>query len=177
MEKLNDEKSLQVLEEMHEFAHNPPQKSEEVKFINKSPLEKVEKDIAQFTSDILDIYRKDVETSDKVNKTIQERLELDEKDGGFSNNQLIALQTNLNTTMNDKLSKTLGPIFTLMTEKQRNEYAAKQAEQKQQAAVNVNIGTNNETMRTVNESTTPEILQGMQSLNAFLNYFQKKEQN
>lgn len=172
MEELNN---LATLEKMNELSISPSIESEEAKKLEVSPLEKVEGDIAHFTSDILSIYKKDVETSNAINEQIQARLELDEKSGGFTNNQLIALQTNYNTVMNDKLSKTLGPIFTLMTEKQRNEYTAKQAEAKQQAAVNINVGAGNDAnIRTLNEASDSKILQGMTGLNAFLNYFQKQ---
>lgn len=175
MEQLTDEKALMTLEKMNELAINPPADSEAVKKLELSPLEKVEGDIANFTSDILSIYRTDVETSNAINDKIQQRLQLEEKDGGFTNNQLIALQTNYNTVMNDKLSKTLGPIFTLMTEKQRNEYATKQAEAKQQAAVNINVGAGTDAnIRALNEGADSKVLQGMTGLNAFLNYFQKQ---
>ena len=175
MEKLTDEQAMETLEKMNELAITPPADSEAVKQLELSPLEKVEGDIANFTSDILSIYRTDVETSNAINDKIQQRLQLEEKDGGFTNNQLIALQTNYNTVMNDKLSKTLGPIFTLMTEKQRNEYATKQAEVKQQAAVNINVGAGTDAnLRALNEGADSKVLQGMTGLNAFLNYFQKQ---
>lgn len=175
MEKLTDEQAMVTLEKMNELAITPPADSEAVKQLELSPLEKVEGDIANFTSDILSIYRTDVETSNAINDKIQQRLQLEEKDGGFTNNQLIALQTNYNTVMNDKLSKTLGPIFTLMTEKQRNEYATKQAEVKQQAAVNINVGAGTDAnLRALNEGADSKVLQGMTGLNAFLNYFQKQ---
>lgn len=175
MEQLTDEKALVTLEKMNELAITPPADSEAVKQLELSPLEKVEGDIANFTSDILSIYRTDVETSNAINDKIQQRLQLEEKDGGFTNNQLIALQTNYNTVMNDKLSKTLGPIFTLMTEKQRNEYATKQAEAKQQAAVNINVGAGTDAnIRALNEGADSKVLQGMTGLNAFLNYFQRQ---
>ena len=175
MEQLTDEQAMVTLEKMNELAITPPADSEAVKQLELSPLEKVEGDIANFTSDILSIYRTDVETSNAINDKIQQRLQLEEKDGGFTNNQLIALQTNYNTVMNDKLSKTLGPIFTLMTEKQRNEYATKQAEAKQQAAVNINVGAGADAnIRALNEGADSKVLQGMTGLNAFLNYFQRQ---
>lgn len=175
MDELTNEQQIAVLEKMNELAVNPPADSEVAKQLEASPLEKVEGDIANFTSDILSIYKKDVETSNVINERIQQRLALEEKDGGFTNNQLIALQTNYNTVMNDKLSKTLGPIFTLMTEKQRNEYATKQAEAKQQAAVNINVGAGADAnIRSLNEGVDSKVLQGMTGLNAFLNYFQKQ---
>lgn len=175
MEQLTNEQAMETLEKMNELAINPPADSEAVKQLELSPLEKVEGDIANFTSDILSIYRTDVETSNAINDKIQQRLQLEEKDGGFTNNQLIALQTNYNTVMNDKLSKTLGPIFTLMTEKQRNEYATKQAEAKQQAAVNINVGAGADAnIRALNEGADSKVLQGMTGLNAFLNYFQRQ---
>lgn len=166
-------KEIAVLEKMNELAVNPPTDIEESKI--KSPLEKVEGDIAKFSSDILDIYRKDVETSDKINEKIQAQLELDEKDGGFSNAQLIALRTNYSTTLNEQLNRTMGPMFQLMTAKQQNEYAAKQAEAKQQAAVQVNVGTgqSTESMKQLNESVTSDVLVGMSNLNSFLNAFKK----
>lgn len=175
MEELTNEQQIAVLEKMNELAVNPPADSEVAKQLEASPLEKVEGDIANFTSDILAIYKKDVETSNAINDKIQQRLALEEKEGGFTNNQLIALQTNYNTVMNDKLSKTLGPIFTLMTEKQRNEYATKQSEAKQQAAVNINVGAGADAnIRSLNEGVDSKVLQGMTGLNAFLNYFQKQ---
>ena len=62
-----------------------------------------------------------------------------------------------------------------MTEKQRNEYATKQAEAKQQAAVNINVGAGTDAnIRALNEGADSKVLQGMTGLNAFLNYFQKQ---
>ena len=91
--------TMEQVEKMNELAITPPADSEAVKQLELSPLEKVEGDIANFTSDVLSIYRTDVETSNAINDKIQQRLQLEEKDGGFTNNQLIALQTNYNTVM------------------------------------------------------------------------------
>ena len=77
MEQLTDEKALATLEKMNELAINPPADSEAVKQLELSPLEKVEGDIANFTSDILSIYRTDVETSKAINDKIQQRIQLE----------------------------------------------------------------------------------------------------
>lgn len=166
---------MQVLENMNALAVNPPTDVELAKV--KEPLERVEDDLSKFTSDILDIVRTDVQTQRKIDKAIENRLDLDEKDGGFTNNQLIAVQLNYNTNLNDRISKVLGPTFQLMTAKQQAIYAAKAAESKNP---NITINTanmGNDQMRQVNEAVTPEVLQGLTAFNNLISRFSQQKKD
>ena len=80
--------------------------------------------------------------------------------------------------MNDRVSKVLGPTFTLMTEEVKAEIAARTAEkQQQQSQVNIAIGGNTspEQMRSLNETVgggnrdeAQSILQGAFMFQQFL---------
>lgn len=144
--------------------------------LHKTPLQDVEESLGSFTKHTFEIVKDEYDFQKAIESEIQARLQLDPKDGGFNSKELIALHTNNSVNLNDRISKILGPTFTLMTEEVRAEINARaQVEKQQQASVNINVGTPdnmrmaNETCGNGNKDNTQAILQGFTQLFNIIN--------
>lgn len=171
----NVDENIKVLEEMNALASVSSDAVQAAK-LNDSPVRDVENSLGSFTRHTFEIINDEYDFQKCIEAEIQARLQLEAKDGGFTSKELIALHTNNSVNLNDRISKVLGPTFTLMTEEVKAEIAARTAEkQQQQAQVNVNIGSSPEQMKQLNESVgggnrdeTQAILQGAFMLQNFL---------
>lgn len=138
--------------------------------LKPNPLEDVENELSVFTKKSFEnILDAEYAFQNKIQKTISSRLDLDEKEGGFSNRELVALHTENAATLNDRISKVLGPTFTLMTQEHTAQIQAKASIEKQKvesASVNVQInnGNNDPTASRLNEDVGQQVLQGMFAL-------------
>lgn len=145
--------------------------------LSKTPIQDVEESLGSFTKHTFEIVKDEYEFQKSIESEIQARLQLDPKDGGFTSKELIALHTNNSVNLNDRISKILGPTFTLMTEEVRAEINARTSLEKQQAAVNINLGSAspdnmriaNETCGNGNKDDTQAILQGLNQLFNIIN--------
>ena len=134
----------------------------------ESPTDRVEEKLSDFVTDVFKATNKDLEFNEKVKAEIVSRL------GSFNDNQLIALFSNTNVNLNDKISKTIGPTFQLMTATKQAEIAEVGRQQNQQAAVNVNIGGNSN-MKGTNESAPQEVIQGLDTLYKLISVMGQKD--
>ena len=145
------DKAITELQTLEKLAAVPSQSAASAK-LNESPIRDVEKSLGDFTKHTFEIINKEYQFQETIEAEIAARLQLDAKDGGFTAKELIALHTNNSVNLNDRVSKVLGPTFTLMTEEVKAEIAARTAEkQQQQAQVNIAIGGN----------TSPEQMKGL----------------
>lgn len=171
----NVDENIEVLEEMNQLASVPSEAAKAAR-LNESPVRDVENSLGSFTRHTFEIINDEYDFQKSIEAEIQARLQLEAKDGGFTSKELIALHTNNSVNLNDRISKVLGPTFTLMTEEVKAEIAARAAkEQQQQAQVNVNIGSTPEQMKHLNETVgggnrdeTQAILQGAFMFQNFL---------
>lgn len=171
----NVDENIEVLEEMSQLASVPSEAAKAAR-LNESPVRDVENSLGSFTRHTFEIINDEYDFQKSIEAEIQARLQLEAKDGGFTSKELIALHTNNSVNLNDRISKVLGPTFTLMTEEVKAEIAARAAkEQQQQAQVNVNIGSTPEQMKHLNETVgggnrdeTQAILQGAFMFQNFL---------
>ena len=136
------DKAITELQTLEKLAAVPSESAASAK-LNESPIRDVEKSLGDFTKHTFEIINKEYQFQETIEAEIAARLQLDAKDGGFTAKELIALHTNNSVNLNDRVSKVLGPTFTLMTEEVKAEIAARTAEkQQQQAQVNIAIGGN-----------------------------------
>jgi hypothetical protein len=142
--------------------------------MNEAPVRDVESSLASFTKHTFNIISEEYDFQKDIEKEIRARLQLSEKNGGFSSKELIALHTNNFVNLNDRVSKVLGPTFQLMTSEINADIAARaQMEKQQQAQVNISIGQNAESAKNLNENCGAKdeaqaILQGMFQLQNLL---------
>ena len=170
------DKAITELQTLEKLATMPSENVAVAK-LNESPIRDVEKSLGDFTKHTFEIINKEYQFQETIEAEIEARLQLDAKDGGFTAKELIALHTNNSVNLNDRVSKVLGPTFTLMTEEVKAEIAARTAEkQQQQAQVNIAIGGNTspEQMKGLNETVgdnrdeAQAILQGAFMFQQFL---------
>jgi hypothetical protein len=131
-----------------------------------SPIKSVENSLSQFVKDSFDVTRKDFEFNEAIQAEIMARLP------EMKNTELIALLTNNKVNDNDRVSKILAPTFQLMTAKQNAEIQAAADAAKNGTTEDANKSLN---MRSINESTPKDVLQGMSQLRNLLQDFMNKE--
>lgn len=163
---------IQVLEKMEK---NLTETSPEVLDITRQhhPIQEVENSLSKFTRDAFDYIREECNFQSEIENEIRRRLPLDEKEGGFTANQMIALLTNNTVNLNDRISKVLAPTFQLMTAKQQAEIA--KMNDMKASSITINNGVGSEEMRKLNADSTQEVLQGLTNLNHLLNALSQKK--
>lgn len=149
----NVDNDIAVLNQMNAIASAPPTMAVQQAKLNESPVRDVENSLGSFTKHTFEIIKDEYDFQKCIEAEIQARLQLEAKDGGFTAKELIALHTNNSVNLNDRISKVLGPTFSLMTEEVKAEIAARTAaEKQQQASVNIAIGGSPDQMRGLNET-------------------------
>lgn len=165
--------NIAILQEMNELAKTNSKNVQQAR-MNEAPVRDVESSLASFTKHTFNIISEEYDFQKDIEKEIRARLQLSEKNGGFSSKELIALHTNNFVNLNDRVSKVLGPTFQLMTSEINADIAARtQMEKQQQAQVNISIGQNAESAKNLNENCGAKdeaqaILQGMFQLQNLL---------
>lgn len=149
--QFNIPQDIETLEKMNALATVPSTAVAEAR-LDPSPVRDVESSLASFTEHTFNIISEEYNFQKKIEKEIEARLQLSEKNGGFSSKELIALHTNNFVNLNDRVSKVLGPTFQLMTSEVNADIAARAAVEKQQAQVNIAIGGNSEGAKALNEN-------------------------
>jgi hypothetical protein len=167
------DKNIAILQEMNDLAKTSSKNVQQAR-MNEAPVRDVESSLASFTKHTFNIISEEYDFQKDIEKEIRARLQLSEKNGGFSSKELIALHTNNFVNLNDRVSKVLGPTFQLMTSEINADIAARaQMEKQQQAQVNISIGQNAESAKNLNENCGAKdeaqaILQGMFQLQNLL---------
>lgn len=167
------DKNIAILQEMNDLAKTNSKNVQQAR-MNEAPVRDVESSLASFTKHTFNIISEEYDFQKDIEKEIRARLQLSEKNGGFSSKELIALHTNNFVNLNDRVSKVLGPTFQLMTSEINADIAARaQMEKQQQAQVNISIGQNAESAKNLNENCGSKdeaqaILQGMFQLQNLL---------
>lgn len=173
-EELNNEQAIEMLEKMQSLANTPSVSVEKAR-LHEAPVRDVETSLAAFTKHTFNVISEEYDFQKKIEQEIAARLMLDEKQGGFSSKELIALHTNNFVNLNDRVSKVLGPTFQLMTSEINADIAARAALEKQQnAQVNIAIGSDGNRAKVLNETCgdskeeSQAILQGIFQLQNLL---------
>jgi hypothetical protein len=122
-----------------------------------SPIASVEESLAQFVKDSFEVTKKDYEFNQKLQAELAARLP------SMTNSELITLHSNSNVNNNDRVSKMLGPSFSMITTKQQAEIAAAKSQESQ-----VVINTGMQTMAALNNDASKDVLQGMAALSNLL---------
>lgn len=179
---MDENKDLAVVEQMNELANTDTTEVAAARVI--SPIEKVEESLSDFSQDVFKLVKDEFDFQKSIEAEILNRLSLEDKDGGFSAGQLLMLHNNTSVSLNDRIAKSLGPTFQLMTAKQQAEIAAKAATERAAVQIQMNAGTSDVGMRSLNESrgVDQEILQGMRGIQDLLQAFasvskQQKSEN
>lgn len=171
---MDNNKELEVLNKMNNYLSETSQEVLDITNHNE-PIQEVENSLSKFTQDAFNYIREECKFQSEIEAEIRRRLTLEEKEGGFTANQMIALLTNNTVNLNDRISKVLAPTFQLMTAKQQAEIA--KSNELKNASVTINNGISNDEMRKLNAQSSQEILQGLTNLNNLLNALSiKKEQ-
>jgi hypothetical protein len=108
------DKNIAILQEMNDLAKTSSKNVQQAR-MNEAPVRDVESSLASFTKHTFNIISEEYDFQKDIEKEIRARLQLSEKNGGFSSKELIALHTNNFVNLNDRVSKVLGPTFQLMT--------------------------------------------------------------
>lgn len=173
-EELNNEQAIEMLEKMQSLANTPSVSVEKAR-MHEAPVRDVETSLAAFTKHTFNVISEEYDFQKKIEQEIAARLMLDEKQGGFSSKELIALHTNNFVNLNDRVSKVLGPTFQLMTSEINADIAARASLEKQQnAQVNIAIGADGNRAKVLNETCgdskeeSQAILQGIFQLQNLL---------
>lgn len=173
-EELNNEQAIEMLEKMQSLANTPSVSVEKAR-LHEAPVKDVETSLAAFTKHTFNVISEEYDFQKKIEQEIAARLMLDEKQGGFSSKELIALHTNNFVNLNDRVSKVLGPTFQLMTSEINADIAARASLEKQQnAQVNIAIGADGSRAKALNETCgsskeeSQAILQGIFQLQNLL---------
>ena len=174
MDEQNLNQDIATLETMNKLVSTDSQAVKEAR-LDSAPIRDVESSLASFTKHTFNIISEEYDFQKKIEDEIKARLQLSEKNGGFSSKELIALHTNNFVNLNDRVSKVLGPTFQLMTSEVNADIAARASiEKQQQAQVNINLGTDATQAKSLNENcgTSKEesqaILQGIFQLQNLL---------
>ncbi len=149
----NVDTEIKTLQNLNQLAQAQPSQAVAQAKLNPSPVRDVEDSLGSFTKHTFEIIKDEYDFQKCIEAEIQARLQLEAKDGGFTAKELIALHTNNSVNLNDRISKVLGPTFSLMTEEVKAEIAARTAaEKQQQAVVNIGIGSSPDQMKGLNET-------------------------
>lgn len=174
MDKQNLNQDIATLEIMNKLASVDSPAVKEAR-LDSAPIRDVESSLASFTKHTFNIISEEYDFQKKIEDEIAARLQLSEKNGGFSSKELIALHTNNFVNLNDRVSKVLGPTFQLMTSEVNADIAARASiEKQQQAQVNINLGTDSAQAKNLNENCgaskeeSQAILQGIFQLQNLL---------
>lgn len=173
MDEQNLSQDIATLETMNKLVNIDSPAVKEAR-LDSAPIRDVESSLASFTKHTFNIISEEYDFQKRIEDEIKARLQLSEKNGGFSSKELIALHTNNFVNLNDRVSKVLGPTFQLMTSEVNADIAARASIEKQQAQVNINLGTDAAQGKSLNENcgTSKEesqaILQGMYQLQNLL---------
>jgi hypothetical protein len=124
-----------------------------------TPVESVEKSLAQFARDSFEIVRNDYDFHQKIQGEVTKRLDK------FTENQLIALLSNDSVNLNDRVSKVMAPTFGLITSKQQSEIAARSTQDKAEGRISGGV-------KQINESMDADLLNGIKAFNDMLNVLQ-----
>lgn len=174
MDEQNLNQDIATLETMNKLAGTDSPAVKEAR-LDSAPIRDVESSLASFTKHTFNIISEEYDFQKKIEDEIKARLQLSEKNGGFSSKELIALHTNNFVNLNDRVSKVLGPTFQLMTSEVNADIAARASiEKQQQAQVNINLGTDSAQAKNLNENCgaskeeSQAILQGIFQLQNLL---------
>lgn len=174
MDEQNLNQDIATLETMNKLANTDSPAVKEAR-LDSAPIRDVESSLASFTKHTFNIISEEYDFQKKIEDEIKARLQLSEKNGGFSSKELIALHTNNFVNLNDRVSKVLGPTFQLMTSEVNADIAARASiEKQQQAQVNINLGTDAAQGKNLNENCgsskeeSQAILQGIFQLQNLL---------
>ena len=99
-----------------------------------TPTEAVEKKLSDFVADAFKATDKDFAFNEQLKAELSRRMP------NMTDNQFIALFSNYNVNLNDRVSKIIAPTFGMMQTKQQAEIAA--AKQAAQNQIVINPGTN-----------------------------------
>lgn len=129
-----------------------------------SPTDVVEQKLSDFVTDAFKATNKDLAFNEKLKDEITARLPK------LTDNQIIALFSNTNVNINDKISKLIGPTFQLMTAT-KNAEIVENAKVKQAAANQVIVNTGSTQPNDIgnNKEDTRDVIQGFNILSNLLN--------
>lgn len=130
-----------------------------------NPMESVETSLSRFVDDAFDMTRSEFDFQKRLQAHALTRLDK------FTENQLIALLSNTGVNSADKISKTMNPWVQLATARQQAQIAAESAERT--AAIQTGqspTSVGGSAIRSLNESASKEVLQGVASLSQILEF-------
>lgn len=169
---MSEDRQLETLQTMHDVIEQSPKDVEAAKLNENGPIKDVEKSLSAFTQETFKIVNREYDFQEDIEQEIRSRLSLEEKDGGFTNKELLALHDNNQVNLNDRISKLMGPTFGLITAKQQNEMAQNATASKNE--ININTGGSQDQMKQLNQTADQSVLQGMAQLQNFINAISAK---
>src|SRR5574344_1627026 len=129
------ETEISTLENMNTMLSKPDTQQVQNARID-TPSEVVEKKLSEFVADAFSATNKDLEFNEKLKSELVNRLP------SLSDNQIIALFSNTNVNLNDKMSKLIAPTVGLMTAEKQAEIQAQQRKEQAQNQILINASGN-----------------------------------
>ncbi len=124
-----------------------------------SPVNIVEDSLASFVQSAFDVTKDDFDFGKKIQESLMDDLD----NNVLEPNQKIALYSSFSVNSNDRVSKLLSPIMSLMTARQQAEMSATA----QIASAKIEA-EKSEDSSTLNKTVPKDVLQGMVSLSNVL---------
>lgn len=172
------ETEISTLENMNTMLSKPDTQQVQNARID-TPSEVVEKKLSEFVADAFSATNKDLEFNEKLKSELVNRLP------SLSDNQIIALFSNTNVNLNDKMSKLIAPTVGLMTAEKQAEIQAQQRKEQAQNQILINAsgnpvnGPNQGTgaLDDVQPKDAKEILQGLNDFGKLVNLMNTSQDN
>jgi hypothetical protein len=137
--------------------------------IGEIPMNAVEESLGNFVCDAFRVAKGDFDFNSSLQKHIMERVDK----GDYTPNQEIALYSNHNVNMNDKLAKLINPFAQISVAKTQADIQAQKEKPADGAEGAIPVGGD---YRAVNQIATKEVIQGMQALNSILEMFKLQKE-
>lgn len=148
--------------------HNPLPAVKKAKIT--SPINEVEESLVKFTTDMFDVARRDNVFREAMQNEILSRLT------EMTNDQVLTLYNSDSVNRNDHVSKLLQPTFGLISKQKEAETIANKDERVQ--IINQLGGQcSDKAMRSLNEESPQEVLQGLSQMSLLLDAFSKLKQS
>jgi len=133
--------------------------------IGEMPMEAVDEALGDFVRDAFRVSKDDFDFNAQMQKHMMERILKNE----YTPNQEIALYSNHNVNMNDKLAKLINPFSQISVAKTQADIAMRKEQERSVDGLSPTggfIGSGD--LRAVNATATKEVLQGLQALGNIL---------
>ena len=136
-----------------------------------TPTEAVEKKLSDFVADAFKATDKDFAFNEQLKAELSRRMP------NMTDNQFIALFSNYNVNLNDRVSKIIAPTFGMMQTKQQAEIAAAKQAAQQQIVINPGTGGAVNPGSALDGNTNPEEVRDIMRVETYFHSYSQQLDN